>query len=52
MKREDYEEGFRRAGLPLLIVGRDASRDIWTRAAGFLAFVFWVEMFLGEVTVR
>lgn len=44
MTREDYEEGFRRAGLPLLIVGRDASKDIWTRAAGLLALVFWAEM--------
>lgn len=44
MTKAEYEEGFRRAGLPLLIVGRDASRDIWTRAAGLLAFVFWVEM--------
>lgn len=44
MTREQYEEQFRRAGLPLLIVGRDASRDIWTRAAGVLALVFWIEL--------
>lgn len=44
MNRAEYEEGFRRAGLPLLIVGRDASRDIWTRAAGLLALVFWIEL--------
>ncbi|MFT4049338.1 MAG: hypothetical protein QM648_05800 [Solirubrobacterales bacterium] len=44
MERAQYEESFRQAGLPLLIVGRDASRDIWTRAVGLLAFVFWVEL--------
>lgn len=44
MQREQYEERFRRAGLPLLIANRDASRDIWTRAAGLLALVFWVEL--------
>ncbi|MBJ7353532.1 MAG: hypothetical protein JHC98_01790 [Thermoleophilaceae bacterium] len=48
MDREQYEEQFRRAGLPLLIVDRDASKDIWTRAAGLLALIFWVE-FLGAV---
>jgi hypothetical protein len=44
MNREQYEERFRRAGLPLLIEERDAARDIWTRAAGLLAVVFWVEL--------
>ncbi|MGK2878535.1 MAG: hypothetical protein ACSLFF_08175 [Solirubrobacterales bacterium] len=48
MERLQYEEQFRRAGLPLLIVGRDASKDIWTRAAGLLALVFWIE-FLGAL---
>jgi hypothetical protein len=48
MEREQYEDQFRRAGLPLLIADRDASRDIWTRAAGLLALIFWVE-FLGAV---
>lgn len=45
MTREQYEEQFRRSGLPLLIVGRSATRDIWTRAAGLLALVFAVELF-------
>lgn len=44
MSREQYEDLFRRAGLPLLIVDRDARRDIWTRAAGLLALVFWIEL--------
>ena len=48
MERDQYEEQFRRAGLPLLIADRDASQDIWTRAAGLLALIFWVE-FLGAV---
>lgn len=48
MDREQYEDQFRRAGLPLLIVGRDASKDIWTRAAGLLALIFWIEL-LGAV---
>lgn len=48
MTRQQYEEQFRRAGLPLLIADRDASEDIWTRAAGLLALVFWFE-FLGAV---
>ncbi|MBJ7457745.1 MAG: hypothetical protein JHD02_01015 [Thermoleophilaceae bacterium] len=48
MERQQYEEQFRRAGLPLLIVGREASTDIWTRAAGLLALVFWIE-FLGAL---
>jgi hypothetical protein len=50
MQREEYEERFRRAGLPLLIIDRDASRDIWTRAAGLLALVFWLE-FLGALNL-
>jgi hypothetical protein len=48
MEREQYEEQFRRAGLPLLISDRDASKDIWTRAAGVLALIFWFEL-LGAV---
>lgn len=48
MERDNYEEQFRRAGLPLLIVDRDASKDIWTRAAGLLALIFWAEV-LGAV---
>lgn len=42
--RDQYEERFRRAGLPLFIVDRDASRDIWTRSVGLLAVVFWIEL--------
>lgn len=48
MNRQEYEEQFRRAGLPLLIADRDASRDIWTRAAGLLALIFWFEL-LGAI---
>jgi len=48
MNRQQYEEQFRRAGLPLLIADRDASEDIWTRAAGLLALIFWFE-FLGAI---
>jgi hypothetical protein len=48
VERQKYEEQFRRAGLPLLIADRDASKDIWTRAAGLLALIFWIE-FLGAV---
>ncbi|MBI2690405.1 MAG: hypothetical protein HYX29_00455 [Solirubrobacterales bacterium] len=48
MERKKYEDQFRRAGLPLLIAERDASKDIWTRAAGLLALIFWVE-FLGAI---
>lgn len=44
VERTEYEERFRQAGLPLLISGRDASADIWTRAAGLLAVVFWIEL--------
>ncbi len=51
MTREQYEEQFRRAGLPLLIVDRDARRDIWTRAAGLLALVFWIEL-VGAVNLE
>jgi hypothetical protein len=42
--RADYESRFRRAGLPLLIEGRTAATDIWTRALPLLGVVFWVEM--------
>jgi hypothetical protein len=48
VNRQEYEEQFRRAGLPLLIVDRDASADIWTRAAGLLALIFWFEL-LGAI---
>ncbi len=48
VERQQYEDQFRRAGLPLLIADRDASKDIWTRAAGLLALIFWIE-FLGAI---
>jgi hypothetical protein len=41
---EAYERRFRRAGLPLFIVGYSAREDVWTRASPLLALVF-----LGEV---
>jgi hypothetical protein len=43
-RRAAYEAGFRRAGLPLLIAGRTAATDIWTRALPVLALVFWAEL--------
>jgi hypothetical protein len=46
--RLKYEDQFRRAGLPLLIADRNASKDIWTRVAGLLALVFWFEL-LGAI---
>ena len=42
--RADYEHRFRRAGLPLFIEDRSATRDIFNRAAPLLALVF-----IGEV---
>ena len=44
----DYEHGFRRAGLPLLIEGFSASTDVFNRAAPLLALVFLGEM-LGAI---
>jgi hypothetical protein len=44
----DYEHGFRRAGLPLLIEGFSASTDVFNRAAPVLALVFLAEM-LGAI---
>ena len=44
----DYERGFRRAGLPLLIEGFSASTDVFNRAAPLLALVFLAEM-LGAI---
>ena len=41
---EAYERRFRRAGLPLLIEGWNASEDVFTRAAPLLSLVF-----VGEV---
>jgi hypothetical protein len=44
----DYERRFRRAGLPLFIEDLSPTRDIFTRAAPLLAFVFIGEM-LGAI---
>ena len=44
MDLEAYERRFRRAGLPLLIEGWNASEDVFTRAAPLLSLVF-----IGEV---
>jgi hypothetical protein len=46
-EQEGYEEHFRRAGLPLLIEGREAAADIWNRAFPLLAFVFGAELGVG-----
>jgi hypothetical protein len=43
-EREVYEEAFRRAGLPLLIEGREAAADIWNRALPLLVLVFTAEL--------
>ena len=40
-----HEARFRRAGLPLLIEGREADTDVWNRAFPLLTFVFLVEVF-------
>lgn len=40
----ELEDGFRRDGLPNLIVDRSASEDIFTRAIPFLTLVFVVEI--------
>jgi len=39
-----HEARFRRAGLPLLIEGRDADRDIWNHAFPLLSLVFLAEL--------
>ena len=39
-----YEQGFRRAGLPLFIEDRSAREDVFNRAAPLLGFVFIAEM--------
>lgn len=43
-ERARYEKQFRRAGLPLLIAGRTAATDVWTRVWPVLALVFWAEL--------
>jgi hypothetical protein len=44
----EHEQGFRRAGLPLLIEGFSASTDVFNRAAPLLVLFFLVEM-LGAI---
>jgi hypothetical protein len=43
----ELERGFRRDGLPNLIVGLTATEDIFTRATPFLVVVFVVEVVIG-----
>lgn len=40
----DYEEQFHRAGLPLLIEGREADTDVFNRAFPLLALVFLAQL--------
>ncbi|MGI9607623.1 MAG: hypothetical protein ACR2P0_15955 [Acidimicrobiales bacterium] len=40
------EDWFVRNGIPHFIDDFSASEDVWTRAVGFLSFVFFAEMFL------
>lgn len=42
--RGEYERRFRRAGLPLFIEDRSATRDVFTRAVPFFGLVFVGEM--------
>ena len=44
-RRAEYEQRFRRAGLPLLIEGFSAREDVFTRAYPLLALVFMAEVF-------
>lgn len=48
---DEYEQGFRRAGLPLFIAGYSAREDVWTRAAPVLAVVFVLEL-LGAIDLQ
>ena len=41
---EELERGFRRDGLPNLVVDYSAAEDVFTRALPFLALVFAVEV--------
>jgi hypothetical protein len=47
---QEYENGFRRAGLPLFSESFSADEDIFNRAVPLLAFVFVVEM-LGAINL-
>lgn len=46
-----YEQGFRRAGLPLFIAGRSAATDVFNRAVPLLGLVFIGEM-LGALNLE
>lgn len=46
-----YEQGFRRAGLPLFIADRSAASDVFNRAAPLLALVFCGEV-LGALNLE
>ena len=46
MDLDAYERRFRRAGLPMLVEGRTAREDVWTRASPVLGFVLIVEVLL------
>lgn len=48
---EDYEERFRRAGLPLFIADYSAREDVWTRAVPLLVAVLLVEL-LGAIDLQ
>ncbi len=47
----EYEERFRRAGLPLFIEGYSAASDIFNRAVPLLGLVFFLEM-LGAIDLQ
>jgi hypothetical protein len=46
-RREEYERGFRRAGLPLFIEDYSATSDVFTRAVPFLGVVFFIQVLNG-----
>lgn len=50
-RRAEYEQRFRRAGLPLLIEGFSAREDVFTRAYPLLALVFTAEV-LGALNLE
>lgn len=50
-KLDEYEEGFRRAGLPTFIADRSAASDVFNRAAGLFGLVFLGEM-LGALNLE
>jgi hypothetical protein len=43
-KRLEYEQGFRRAGLPMFVEGFSASTDVFNRAAPVLGLIFLGEL--------